>query len=89
MVSFTKTTKEKLENIFSDLGYKIRYEKGSFQSGYCLVQDQQVVVINKFFDLQGRIETLAEILKTISIDESKLESNKIKFLHGLLRELET
>jgi len=86
MVTYTKTTKEKLENIFLDLGYKVRYEKGSFQSGYCLVQDQQVVVINKFFDIQGRIDTLTEILKNISIDESKLEKAKIKFLSGILEQ---
>jgi len=69
MIKFTKTTLEKLESIFKHLGYKVRYEKGNFASGYCILESQKVVVINKFFDLQGRIETLRDILSGISVDD--------------------
>jgi len=69
MIKFTKTTLEKVEAIFKQLGYKVRYEKGNFASGYCVLEHQKVVVVNKFFDLQGRIETLKDILSTISIED--------------------
>lgn len=69
MIKFTKTTLEKIETIFKLLGYKVRYEKGNFTSGYCIVEDQKVVVINKFFDLEGKIETLKDILTGMPVDE--------------------
>ncbi len=53
---------KKLESLFEAFEYSVRYAQGNFQSGYCLVKDQKVVVINKFFDLHGRLNTLIEIL---------------------------
>jgi hypothetical protein len=79
MLSYTKTTKEKLESILQTAGYKVRYEKGNFLSGYCLVQDQRVAVVNKFFDLQGRIDTLVELILHVQIDESLLDEKQTKF----------
>ena len=61
-----------LENIFVSLQYKVRYEKGNFQSGYCLVENSKIVVINKFFDVEGRANSLIEILREIKIDPSLL-----------------
>ena len=67
---YTKTSLEKLQNIFEDLDYTVRYERGNFQSGYCLVEDRKIAVINKFFDVESRINTLLEILSSIEVDES-------------------
>lgn len=54
-----------LENIFSQSGYSIRYEKGNFRSGYCLLKNEHVVVINKYYPLEGKIGSLIEILQTV------------------------
>jgi hypothetical protein len=77
---YTKTTLQKLEHLLQDIGYSIRYEKGSFNSGYCLVEQKKIAVINKFFDTEGRINSLNEVLSTITFDESLLEENSQKFL---------
>jgi hypothetical protein len=61
-VSMTKHTLKKLETLAKELGYKVRYEKGHFQSGYCLVEHQRVAIVNKFFDTEGRINVLLDIL---------------------------
>jgi len=61
-VSMTKHTLKKLETLAKELGYKVRYEKGNFQSGYCLVEHQRVAIVNKFFDTEGRINVLLDIL---------------------------
>lgn len=58
--------------------YIVRYEKGSFQSGYCILQDKRVAVINKFYDTESRINALIEImhqveLSTEGLDEKQLE----------------
>jgi len=55
---------KKLEDIFEDFGYKVRYEKGNFQGGYCLVLDKKVVVLNKFSDTESRINILLEIAES-------------------------
>ncbi len=77
---YTKTTLQKLEMLFEEIGYTIRYEKGHFNSGYCLVEQKKIAVINKFFDIEGRINSLSEILGTIEIDETVLGENSSKFL---------
>ncbi len=81
MFKYTKTTLQKIETIFEEIGYKVRYERGSFQSGYCVVENKQVAVINKFFDTEGRINVLLEILSTIddNIDESTMTEKSLEF----------
>ncbi|MCB0525967.1 MAG: hypothetical protein R3A50_18745 [Saprospiraceae bacterium] len=69
---YTQTTLKKLEAVFDELDYVIRYEKGNFQSGYCLVENRRIAVINKFFDTEARINTLLEILSTQEFDLSVL-----------------
>jgi hypothetical protein len=76
-------TLKKLETLFQELDYAVLYEKGTFQSGYCIVQQRKVVVINKFFDTEGRINTLLEILGLIEIDEGRLSEASRKFFQKI------
>ena len=50
----------------------VRYEKGTFNSGYCILEDKQVVVINKFFTLEARINALLDILQQREINTGQL-----------------
>jgi len=80
VLNFTKTTLHKIEQIFQEQDYTIRYEKGNFQSGYCIVEDNKIVIINKFFDTEGRINCLLDILSMIIVMEDALsEKSKIFF----------
>jgi len=54
-----------LEQGFKDAGLRIRYEKGHFQSGYCLFEDQGVVIVNKFYSPAAKIDTLEDITRQI------------------------
>lgn len=72
---YTQTTLKKLEDIFDELDYAVRYEKGSFQSGYCIVESRRVAVVNKFFDTEARINTLLDILTRIEFDPASLSDN--------------
>ncbi|WP_157472503.1 hypothetical protein [Neolewinella persica] len=67
----TKHTLKKLETLAKELGYKVRYEKGNFQSGYCLVEHQRVAIVNKFFDTEGRINVLLDILSQYRTSEGE------------------
>ncbi len=84
MSKYTKATLQKLESIFEQLDYKVRYEKGNFRSGYCIVEDHKIAVINRFFDLEGRVQTLLDILVNLDIDTGSLEDSSRAFLNRLL-----
>lgn len=83
MFKYTKHTLKKIEDLFSKIEYTIRYEKGSFQSGYCIVENRKIAVINKFFDVEARINCLLEILGTIEVNEEELEEKMQDFYKKL------
>lgn len=68
----------KLEKIFSEAEYVIRYERGNFQSGYCILEDKKVIVLNKFLSVEGRINTAIELIPQLNINYDLLtrESQK-------------
>jgi hypothetical protein len=61
-MKYSQHTLDKLEELLAELKYVIRYERGTFQSGYCILEQKKVVVLNKFLQLEGRINTLIEII---------------------------
>jgi hypothetical protein len=78
---YTPNTLKKLEGLFEEADFTIRYEKGNFNSGYCVLEERRIIVVNKFFNVEGRINALAEILGNTSIDESVLGGDTLKFYH--------
>jgi hypothetical protein len=70
---------KKLEQLLKEGGLKLRYEKGSFKSGYCLLEAQQVVVVNKFYTTDTKIQTLTELIQNLSLQQELLspESKRI------------
>lgn len=76
---YTANTLKKMEQLFEEARYQIRYEKGSFQSGYCILEDRRVAVINKFLNTEGRINALMEILPGIAFDPEELSPEMQKW----------
>ena len=86
-MKFTSAKKKKIERIFEELGYTIRYEKGRFNSGHCLVHQDKIVIINRFFDTEGRARVLLEILLSLKdLNEKKLSEESQKFFRSLVRQ---
>lgn len=79
MIKINQPTLNKIESILEEAGYVIRYERGNFQSGYCVLQQKKVVVLNKFLTLEGRINTLVDLLPDLIINFDNLthESQKL------------
>ncbi len=79
-IKYTKHFLNKLEDIFSETDFILRYEKGNFQSGYCILKETRIVIVNKYYSLDGKINSLLEIIKQIEVDEKKLsEKNRKTF----------
>lgn len=85
-MKYSKTNLLKLEEILAKSGYKIRYEKGNFTSGYCIVDQRKMIIINKFFDVEGRIHVLLDILQNIDIKEEDLDQKDLVQLKNFLKE---
>ena len=78
-IKYTPTTLKKFEELYDEIGYDIRFEKGNFHSGYCILQDRRIAVINKFLPLEGRINALIDILPSIEVDQDKLNKETLQF----------
>ena len=78
-MKYTQTTLDKIEKVVEETGYIVRYERGSFQSGFCILEEKKVVVLNKFLVLEGRINTMIDLLPQLKIDANTLtpESRKV------------
>ena len=74
-MKFTQTTLDKIERVLDEVGYIVRYERGNFQSGYCILEQKKVVVLNKFLPLEGRISTLIDIIPQLKITPDTLPSD--------------
>lgn len=74
-----------MEQLFEEARYVIRYEKGNFNSGYCIIEDRKVAVINKFLSVEGRINVLVEILPTIEVIKEELSGEMLKWYEDLMK----
>ena len=77
-MKYNQTTLNKLEKILEEAGYVVRYERGSFQSGYCILEEKKVVVLNKFLNPEGRINTLMDIIPSVNINYDMLTHDSQK-----------
>ncbi|MEG8947384.1 hypothetical protein [Rosettibacter firmus] len=71
-----KIKEKDLENILQDLkqlanqmGAKVRFERGDFKGGYCIIREDKIIVINKLSTLQKKVLILSSALKELGIDE--------------------
>jgi hypothetical protein len=83
MLTATNHTLEKLETLLKATGYRVRYEKGNFKTGACLLQNSRVVVINKFSGLESKILSICEIIADLDMDYSLLDEKQKVFLKQL------
>ena len=77
-MKYTQHTLDKLEELLQELQYVVRYERGTFQSGYCILEQKKVVVLNKFLQLEGRINTLIDIIPKLVQDPETLSAEARK-----------
>ena len=64
----------------------VRYERGTFQSGWCLLEAKKIVVLNKFLNTEGRINTLLELIPQLNIEYDKLTLESQKLYESVLKQ---
>ena len=88
MFKYTKHSLKKIEQIFEEIAYIVRYERGNFHSGYCIVENSKIAVVNKFFDTEARITCLVEIISSIEVDEKLLSEKSMEFYKRIKKSLQ-
>lgn len=86
MIKYTNQFLVKLEDLIAESDYFLRYEKGNFKSGYCLLRDQKIMIVNKFFTTEGKINVILEILRNVTLDTTKFSEKNIKLYEELSQE---
>ena len=75
-----------LEGLVAAAGYEVRYERGHFRAGACLVHERRVVVVNRYFDTEARARALEALAPTLAIAPEALDDDRQR---ALLAELST
>lgn len=88
-MKYTQSSLNKLESIPEQSGYVLRYERGTFQSGYCILEERKVVVLNKFLQIEGRINTLIDLIPQLDINTELLTGEAKKVYMDIVSKLET
>lgn len=85
-VKITNAYLQKVERLLNEAEYKIRFERGTFQSGYCILEQKKVVVVNKFLDVEGRINALVELVPKITLNYDMLTQESQKLYDKIIKE---
>ena len=83
MLTMTTHTLEKLEILLRSAGYKVRYEKGNFKTGACMLLSSRVIVVNKFSNLESKIHAIAELVRELELDFNLLDDKQITFVQQI------
>lgn len=77
---------DKIENFLAELNYKVRYEKGNFKTGACVFLNSKVIVVNKFSNLEVKINSLIQLIREFELKREDLDEKYWLFYQSLLKE---
>jgi hypothetical protein len=85
MIKYTVPFLTKLEDMIAESDYTLRYEKGNFKSGYCVLKDQKIIIVNKFYTTEGKVNALMEILKNVALDRTRFTEKSQKLYEEIIQ----
>lgn len=71
---------KELEFLADRSGVSLRYEKGDFDGGYCILREERMIVVNKRLSPPKRAGVVAQALAEIGIDEMYLKPAVREFI---------
>jgi hypothetical protein len=87
MLAYTQNSLKKLEDLLQALGFTIRYEKGSFRSGTCILQQENILVVNRFSDIEVKIKSIVQVIQTVEFSDEIDLNEKQQKLYYLLTQM--
>jgi hypothetical protein len=71
---------EELGGVARQLGVTVRYERGDFEGGYCILKEQKLLLINRRLLPQRKAAVLATALNEIGLDNLYLKPAVREFI---------
>ncbi len=75
---------KELEDLAEKCGISLRFEKGDFDGGFCVLKEERIIVINKRLALQKKASVLAQALAEVGIEEVYLKPAIREFIEDEL-----
>ncbi|HET53719.1 MAG TPA: hypothetical protein ENN33_00715 [Ignavibacteria bacterium] len=63
-----ETILQDLKSLANQMGATVRFERGDFQGGYCILKESKIIVINKLTSTQRKVMTLSAALNELGVD---------------------
>ena len=83
MVKYTTHFLARLEDLIAESDYTLRYEKGNFKSGYCILNETKIIIINKYYAIDGKINCLLDIIKSVQLSTASFTEKNRKLYQEL------
>jgi hypothetical protein len=64
---------KELEALAASSGITVRYEKGDFEGGFCVLKDERLIVVNKKLPPAKKASVLAQGVAEIGIEDRYLK----------------
>ncbi|MEO5998290.1 MAG: hypothetical protein ABIN89_16165, partial [Chitinophagaceae bacterium] len=87
-MKYNQLTLNKIEKILEESEYVVRYERGTFQSGYCILEERKIVVLNKFLQTEGRVSILIDLIPQLNINSEQLTPETRKAYEDVMQQRE-
>ncbi|HTX17238.1 MAG TPA: hypothetical protein VMG34_01155 [Bacteroidota bacterium] len=62
-----------LESVAREMGVQLRYEKGDFDGGYCLLREERVIVVNKKLAPNRKASVISQAFGELGIENVYLK----------------
>jgi hypothetical protein len=64
---------QELQEVAAQLGVTIRYERGDFEGGYCILREQKILLVNRRLFPAKKASVLAMAMHEIGLDDMYLK----------------
>jgi hypothetical protein len=78
---------KELESLATSSGISVRYEKGDFEGGFCVLKAERLIVVNKKLAPSKRASVVAQGLAEMGIEERYLKPAIREFIEDELARL--
>ena len=64
---------QELQDVATQLGVTIRFERGDFEGGYCILRDQKILLVNRRLFPAKKASVLAMAMHEIGLEDMYLK----------------
>jgi hypothetical protein len=76
-----------LEELTRQLGVQLRYEKGDFEGGYCILKEQKMMVVNKRLHDARKATSIAQALGEFGLENMYVKPTLRGFIEDEMAKL--